>query len=79
MQNKINKKSIIALAIVIACAIVIVLNFDTVTKITARIIKSTPNVTIPEPNEYSYNYSYSYVKKSDDFIPYSKQDIMDIL
>ena len=78
MQNKISKKSIILFGIIILAAVFIFANFDTVTKITARIINSTPNVTIPESNEYAYNYSYNYVKKSDDFIPYSKQDIINI-
>lgn len=73
-----NKNGIIAFIVVIAAAILIMLNFDTVTKITSRIMNSTPNITIPEANEYAYNYSYNYVKKSTDFVPYSRQDIIDI-
>lgn len=73
-----NKKSTIITFVLVILAIALVMNLDKVTNITSRLINSTPNVTIPEPNEYSYNYSYNYVKKSIDFIPYSRQDILDI-
>lgn len=73
-----NKKSTIITLVFAIFAIAIVMNLDKVTNITSRLINSTPNVTIPEANEYSYNYSYNYVKKSIDFIPYSRQDILDI-
>ncbi len=74
----INKKGTIISFVVLILALGVYLNLDKFTNVISRLINATPNVTIPESNEYAYNYSYNYVKKSVDFIPYSKQDIMDI-
>ncbi len=56
----------------------ILFNIDKITNYTAKFLKPTPNVVLAPPNEYAYNNDYIYVQKTDSFIPYSKQDIMNI-
>ncbi len=71
------KKLIILFAIIGVFAVVI-LKLDKITDYTSKIIDSTPSITIDKPNSYVYDRDYFYVQKSENFIPYSKQDIMNI-
>ncbi len=57
---------------------IVIAKLDDITDFTANIISSRPNVTVDKSNEYTYNNDYYYVKKSSDFIPYSKQDLYNI-
>lgn len=41
-------------------------------------VNSEPEVILDNPNEYSYNNDYIYVQKSKDFVPFSKQDLLNI-
>ena len=56
----------------------IALNFNTITDYVASFLRKEPKVVINDPNSYYKDYSYDYVKLSKDYIPYSKQDLMDI-
>ena len=59
--------------------ILIATHFKEVTSITARTFNMTPKVLVPEKNEYALDKDYLYVQKTDSFIPYNRQDIMNIL
>lgn len=56
----------------------IIFKLDNVTEFTTKVISTTPNVTIDKPNSYAYDKDYIYIQKSKDFVPYSKQDILNI-
>lgn len=78
MSNSFSKKGTIVSLILLVLLLGILLNMNKVTEITSRLINSTPNIDIPEANAYSYNQNYSYVQKTTTFIPYSRQDVMNI-
>lgn len=56
----------------------VIINIGTVTDFVAALISPNSKVTIPKANEYAKNENYIYVKKSEDFVPYSKQDLVNI-
>ena len=57
----------------------IVLNLEELTDYTADLVSSEPEVMIEPANSYAQNNDYVYVQKADDFVPYSKQDLLNIL
>jgi len=64
--------------ILIALFILVLYKIDDITDYTVKLINPSPEVLIGEPNLYAKNIDYEYVQKSEYFIPYSKQDIMNI-
>ncbi len=58
--------------------VITLLKIDVITTYTSRLIGETPKVYIAKPNEYTLNNDYFFVQKTKDFIPYSKQDIINI-
>lgn len=58
---------------------IIIFKIDDITSYTAKLINTTPTVTIDDANEYAYNNDFIYIQKSKDFVPYSKQDLLNIL
>lgn len=62
----------------IIIVIVIALNFDTICKRLDDIFSPTRDVIIKDSNEYGKTESFIIVKKVDDFIPYSKNDLINI-
>ena len=54
------------------------IKFNDITNKVAKTLKSEPKVIISKKNEYYKTNYYKFVKESKDFIPYSKQDIIDI-
>lgn len=59
--------------------LLIVFNLDVVTDITSYVVEGDSKPTIDLKNAYSREQNYYYVQVSPDFIPYSKQDILNIL
>lgn len=57
----------------------IVYKIDEITDFTADLISAKPEVTIEDANDYVHSNDFLYVQKSKDFVPYSRQDIMNIL
>ncbi len=53
-------------------------NFNKITDKISTIFKHEPTVIISTPNKYQRLNNYKYVQLSDNFIPYSKQDIKNI-
>lgn len=72
-------KNILSTIILIVCFVIVVIKIDTITDFTSSIISPRSEVTIDNPNDYAQDNDYYYVKKSKDFVPYSKQDLYDIL
>lgn len=65
---------IISLIIIILCLIYL----DPITDTLAKLITKENEVTIEKDNGYSKKLSYGYVQYTKNFIPYSKQDIINI-
>lgn len=59
--------------------LLLLFNIDVITDFTVDIVDNQPKPTIDIPNSYAKNENYLYVQKSEDFVPYSRQDIMNIL
>ncbi len=57
----------------------VIYKLDEITDFTADIISAKPQVTIEDANSFVHDNDFLYVQKSSDFVPYSKQDIMNIL
>lgn len=57
---------------------IIAANLDTITDMTSNLVSATPSVIVETPNSYVKNDNFVYVQKTDDFIPYSKQDLLNI-
>ena len=43
-----------------------------------KLLDSGHKIVLDTPNDYYKNVNYSYVKQSENFVPYSKQDLIDI-
>lgn len=74
----IKKKNIIISLLLLAVFLVVLYKLDEITDYVSSLIDPTPKVYIGPVNEYTTNSDYIYVKKTKDFVPYSKQDILDI-
>ena len=72
------KKYIIPL-ICYSIIILILFNIEDITNFLARTISSNQILTIEEGNEYSKDYNFMFVQNSKDYIPYSYNDLLDIL
>ncbi|HHX33109.1 MAG TPA: hypothetical protein GX713_02655 [Mollicutes bacterium] len=54
------------------------INFDYITDAFSNLLRHNRTVIITEPNLYHKNTYYKFVKQSEDYIPYSRQDLVDI-
>ena len=59
--------------------ILILLNISSITDFLANTLSNNHKLTIPNGNEYAKKYDFLYVKNSKDYIPYSYNDLIDIL
>ena len=57
----------------------ILLNIDKITDFLAKTISNNQVLTIQDSNEYTKNYNFAFVKNSKDYIPYSYNDLLDII
>lgn len=66
---------------VICCIIILfcVFNTDTISDKLVTLLDNNPQVVILPGNEYSKNKSYEFVRLSREYIPYSYNDLLDIL
>lgn len=71
------KKSLIP-SILLLILLTVIIKLDDITDFAAKIVSARPEVTIDLKNEYAYDNDYYYVSKDSDFVPYSKQDLMNI-
>lgn len=71
------KKLIIPIICIILIAITVVF-LNPLTDTFAEIVSSEPELIIKENNNYTKNIDYLYVQRTDDYIPYSYQDLLNI-
>lgn len=65
---------------IIACLIIIftIIYLEPITNYLSNIISKKPDIIIENTNEYSKKASYLYVQYTDNFVPYSFQDMLNI-
>lgn len=73
-----KKKNIFTTLLFIIIFILTIYKLDDITDFLVKYISSTPEVALPPSNQYARNMNYEYVQKTDNFIPYGKQDIFNI-
>ena len=69
------------LIIPIICVVLIVLTVVFINPLTdslANVISKEPELVIKNSNDYTKNIDYLYVQRTDDYIPYSYQDLLNI-
>lgn len=57
----------------------ILFNVDPITDFLSKMISNNGFLTIDNPNEYTKDYDFYFVRNSKDYIPYSYNDLMDII
>ncbi len=65
--------------IAIIVLLLVYFNINTITETFANILESKPKLVIERDNEYTKDYSFSYVNIEKDFVPYSYQDLLNII
>lgn len=56
----------------------LVYKIDDISDYTSELVSAKPEVTIESANSYKTDSDFLYIQKSENFVPYSKQDIMNI-
>ena len=66
---------------IICCAIIIIVlvNIDIISDKLAYMLGNNPTLVIAAANEYTKDYDFDFVQKSEDYIPYSYQDLINII
>ena len=59
--------------------LVVLFNYEKITDFLAKILSNNEVLTIEDGNEYTKNYDFLFVKNSKDYIPYSYNDLIDII
>ncbi|MEG0977320.1 MAG: transglutaminase domain-containing protein [Bacilli bacterium] len=69
------------LVISLSCILITltIMFINPITDFIAKNISDEPTLVLKDKNEYSKNDSYLYVQLTNDFIPYSRQDLLNIL
>ncbi len=71
-------KSYIFPTLLLALLVGILLNLDAITDYTTDLVSANPEVVVNPANAYKKEDNFIYVERSSDFVPYSKQDLMNI-
>lgn len=72
-------KRTISLIICILLCLLVLFNIDTISDKLATFLENDKKVSLASPNNYYRNYDFKFVKQSESYIPYSYQDILDII
>lgn len=72
------KKNIVT---IICCAIILVvlININYISDKLAMMLGNNPTLVIADTNEYTKDYNFEFVQQSKDYIPYSYQDLINII
>lgn len=71
------KSYVVPLFLIVILGLV-VFNLETITDYTSKLVSSTPEPIIENGNSYKMDEDFAFVKVSKDFVPYSRQDILNI-
>ena len=72
-------KKTFSLIICILLCLLVLFNIDTISDRLATFLENDKKVSLASPNNYYRNYDFKFVKQSESYIPYSYQDILDII
>lgn len=72
-------KKTFSLIICILLCLLVLFNIDSISDKLAKFLENDKKVSLSSPNDYYRNYDFKFVKQSEDYIPYSYQDILDII
>lgn len=72
-------KKTFGLIICILLSILVLFNIDKISDYLADFLQSEKKVSIASPNKYYKNYDFKFVKESQNYVPYSYQDLLDII
>ena len=72
------KKSFSFIICIIACFVVL-FKIDTISEYIARFLDNDKRVYIAKPNAYHKDYDFMFVQESKDYVPYSYQDLLNIV
>lgn len=72
-------KKTFSLIIWLLITITLLFNINTLSDYLADFLESEKKVAIASSNDYLKNYYFDYVSNSDDYVPYSYQDLLDII
>ena len=72
-------KGIILPTILITILVYIIYNLDYITDYTVKLISPTPTVHPDPPNDFVTNNDFLYVQKTNNFTPYSKTELINII
>lgn len=72
-------KKIINVLICLGLIAIVYFNFDTITNSFVSYLDKKPDIVIPESNDYKLNRNYMLASVTEDFVPYSYQDLTNII
>ena len=72
-------KKTLSLIICLLITCFVLLNMDSISNKLANFIDNEKKVSVATSNEYAKDYNFKFVSQSEDYIPYSYQDLLDIL
>ena len=72
------KKSFSFIVCIIICFVVL-FKIDTISEYIAKFLDNDKKVYIAKPNEYHKDYDFMFVQEAKDYIPYSYQDLLNII
>lgn len=72
-------KKTLSLIICLLISLAVLFNMDTLSNYLADFLETEKSVAIQSSNDYYKNYNYKFVSMSDDYVPYSYQDLLNII
>ena len=72
-------KKTLSLIICLLITCFVLLNMDSISDKLANFIDTEKSFTISNSNEYAKDYNFKFISQSEDYIPYSYQDLLNIL
>lgn len=76
---KINFKRLLLPSILCFVLIMVLVNINNITNSFANVLEKSPTIVINDANKYTKDYSFEFVKLDSRFIPYSYQDLLNII
>ena len=71
-------KRILSFIIIVAVIFAFGLNYERITDEVIEYINKKPEVIIKADNGYKKTYEFKYIRMSEKYIPYNKQDLLEI-
>lgn len=72
-------KKTFSLILCLGLTLLVLFNIDTLSNYLADYLESEKKVYIASSNEYTKTYNYKFVSMSDEYVPYSYQDLLNII